>query len=200
MQRSDRERSTTELLDAIQQVFEAEAAKEMDASPILQRVLDLLPELKPNPEITEGLQLPACRHLARTLDLGEAGPAATVTRPVREMAATLVWAQSDRHTLDTRGPEFMDNYAYSGLGLTGSDILDIGILLLGPGITYPVTAYPSSGVFLVIGGSPEWKSGDGPWVRVDAGDIIHRPAGGAEGKRPGNEPMLALYAWLYKED
>ena len=49
-----------------------------------------------------------------------------------------------------------------------------------------------------IGGSPEWKSGDGPWVRVDAGSIIHRPYGGAEGKRPGDEPMLALYAWLYR--
>ena len=91
----------------------------------------------------------------------------------------------------------MDNYAYSGLGLTGSTVLDVGVLLLGPGVTYPVTSYPSEGVFLVIGGAPEWASGDDPWRPVKAGDIIHRPYNGAEGKRPGTEPLLALYAWLY---
>ncbi len=93
----------------------------------------------------------------------------------------------------------MDNYAYSGLGVTGSTVLDFGAMLLGPGITYPLTSYESEGVFLVIGGSPEWKSGDKPWRRVDAGDIICRPFGGAEGKRPGDEPMLALYAWMYQQ-
>jgi hypothetical protein len=72
-------------------------------------------------------------------------------------------------------------------------------MLLGPEITYPPTSYESEGVFLVIGGSPEWKSDDEPWVRVQAGDIICRPWKGAEGKRPGNEPMLALYAWMYQE-
>ena len=70
--------------------------------------------------------------------------------------------------------------------------------MLGPGLTYPPTSYESEGVFLVISGSPEWKSGDAPWVRVESGDIICRPFGGAEGKRPGTEPMLALYAWMYK--
>ncbi len=91
----------------------------------------------------------------------------------------------------------MDNYAFSSLGLTGSTVLDFGVMLLGPGITYPLTSYASEGVFLVIGGSPEWKCGDEPWERVKAGSIICRPFDGAEGKRPGKEPMLALYAWMY---
>ena len=65
--------------------------------------------------------------------------------------------------------------------------------------TYPLTSYESEGVFLVIGGSPEWKCGDEPWRRVEAGDIICREFGGAEGKRPGDEPMLALYAWMYQQ-
>ena len=90
----------------------------------------------------------------------------------------------------------MDNYAYTSFGLTGSTTLYVGVMLLGPGITYPVTSYPSEGVFLVVGGSPEWKSGDAPWRRVNAGSIICRPVGDAEGKRPGKEPMLALYAWV----
>jgi hypothetical protein len=97
------------------------------------------------------------------------------------------------------GADFMDNYGWSGLGLTGSSYMSFGVLLLGPGIVYPPTSYESEGAFLVIGGSPEWKSGDEPWVRVEAGDIICRPFGGAEGKRPGKEPMLALYAWMYQQ-
>ena len=110
----------------------------------------------------------------------------------------MLWAAQafENHTVAVRGAEFMDNYAYSSLGLNGSKILDVGVMLLGPGITYPVTSYPSEGVFLVIGGSPTWKSGDEPWTRVAAGRIVARPANGAEGKRPGEEPMLALYAWL----
>ncbi|MCY4059371.1 MAG: dimethylsulfonioproprionate lyase family protein [Gammaproteobacteria bacterium] len=111
---------------------------------------------------------------------------------------TLTWHQNPRYNAGNMGAEFMDNYAWSGLGLTGSDNISFDVLLLGPGVTYPPTSYESEGVFLVIGGSPEWKSDDDPWVRMEAGSIICRPYGGAEGKRPGREPMLALYARLYR--
>ncbi len=188
--------STMDLIDAVRVVFEAEVAIDTASAPQLQRVLALLPELRLDSDRAEATQLPVCRHLARAFDLGQAGPAAPVAAAIRDLEPTLSWAQSARHTAENRGAEFMDNYAYSGLGITGSTVLDFGAMLLGPGITYPVTSYASEGVFLVIGGSPEWKSGDEPWVRVEAGSIIYRPFDGAEGKRPGNEPMLALYAWM----
>ena len=191
--------STMDLINAVRDIFEAEAAKDLGAAPQLKRVLALLPELRPDPEQSEAMQLPGCRNLSRALDLGEAGPAAPVAAAIRDLEPTLSWAQSARHTVENRGDYFMDNYAFSSLGLTGSTVLDFGVMLLGPGITYPLTSYASEGVFLVIGGSPEWKCGDEPWARVGAGSIICRPANGAESKRPGNEPMLALYAWMYQE-
>ncbi len=191
--------STMDLINAVRDIFEAKVAKDSGAAPQLKRVLALLPELRLDPERLEATQLPGCRNLSRALDLGEAGPAAPVAAAIRDLEPTLSWAQSARHTVETRGAYFMDNYAYSSLGLTGSTVLDLGVMLLGPEITYPPTSYESEGVFLVIGGSPEWKSDDEPWVRVQAGDIICRPWKGAEGKRPGNEPMLALYAWMYQE-
>ena len=190
--------SAMNLLSAVRDIFEAEAAKDAAKAEQLDRVLALLPELRLDPERPEATQLPGCSNLSRALDLGEAGPAAAVAAAIRSLEPTLSWAQSARHTLETRGAYFMDNYAFSSLGLTGSTNLDFGVILLGPGLTYPVTSYESEGVFLVIGGSPEWKSGDEPWRRVEAGDIICRPFGGAEGKRPGEEPMLALYAWMYR--
>ncbi len=190
--------STMDLINAVRDIFEAEVAKDSGAAPQLKRVLALLPELRLDPERPEATQLPVCRHLSRALDLGEAGPAAAAASALRELEPTLSWAQSTRHNVENRGEYFMDNYAFSSLGLTGSTVLDFGVMLLGPGITYPPTSYASEGVFLVIGGSPEWKSDDEPWVRVAAGSIICRPFDGAEGKRPGEEPMLALYAWMYQ--
>ncbi len=190
--------SAMDLVSAVRDIFEAEATKDAAKTDQLDRVLALLPELRLDLERPEATQLPGCSNLSRALDLGEAGPAATVAAAIRSLEPTLSWAQSARHTLETRGAYFMDNYVYSSLGLTGSTNLDFGVMLLGPGITYPVTSYESEGVFLVISGSPEWKSGDEPWTRVEAGDIICRPFGGAEGKRPGEEPMLALYAWMYR--
>ena len=196
LQQEEIDRSTTDLVNAVREIFAAEAAKDTAAASPLKRVLALLPELRLDPERSDTTQLPVCRHLARALELGEAGPAAAAANALRELEPTLSWDQSARHTVETRGAYFMDNYAYSGLGLTGSTVLDFGVMLLGPRITYPVTSYASEGVFLVIGGSPEWKSDDEPWVRVEAGSIICRPFDGAEGKRPGEEPMLALYAWM----
>jgi len=197
MEQDKIESSTMDLINAVRDIFAAELDKNTVCAPILEQVLALLPELRLDPERPEAMQKPGCRHLSCALDLGEAGPAASVATALRELLPTLAWVQNPRYNAENRGADFMDNYAWSGLGITGSTVLDFGVLLLGPGITYPVTSYPSEGAFLVIGGSPEWKSDDGPWVRVEAGNIICRPVDGAEGKRPGNEPMLALYTWLY---
>ena len=198
MDKDQAERSTMDLLSAVRVYFEAEIAKDTNAAAPLKRILAELPQLRLSSDRPAAAQLPVCRHLSRALDLGEAGPAASVAAAIRELEPTLEWQHNTRHTVELRGVEFMDNYAYTNFGLTGSTILYVGVMLLGPGITYPVTSYPSEGIFLLIGGSPQWKSGDDPWRRVDAGSIICRPYDGAEGKRPGEEPMLALYAWMYQ--
>ena len=190
--------STMNLVGAVRDIFAAEVAKDLANAEQLKRVLALMEELGPDPERPEATQLPGCRHLAHVLDLGEAGPAAAVATALREIEPSLAWAQNPRYNAQNKGADFMGNYGWSALGLTGSDKMAFGVLMLGPGIEYPPTSYESEGVFLVIGGSPEWKCGDDPWKRVEAGDIICRPFGGAEGKRPGTEPMLALYAWMYR--
>ena len=187
-----------DLIDAVREIFADEAVRDTAKAAQLKRVLDLMQELRLDPERPEARQLPGCRHFARALDLGEAGPAAAVAKALRELEPTLAWTQNPRYNVENKGADFMANYAWSGLGLTGNSALAFGVLLLGPGLTYPLTSYPSEGVFLVIGGSPEWKCGDEPWVRVEAGSIICRSFDGAEGKRPGKEPLLALYAWIYR--
>ena len=197
MQQDKVNSASMELVNAVREIFQAEAAKDTVDTSQLKRALALMQELRPDPERPMPRQVAGCRHLSQTLDLGEAGPAAQVANAIRELEPTLHWARNPRYNAENKGADFMDNYGWSALGLTGSDKMAFGVLLLGPGIEYPPTSYESEGVFLVIGGSPEWKSGDEAWKRVEAGSIICRPFGGAEGKRPGEEPMLALYAWMY---
>ena len=192
------ERAAMQTVGAVSTLFEAEMAENRACADQLGRALALMAELRPSPQPAAPRQLPGCRHLQRALDLAAAARTAPVAAAIGELQDDLTWAQNPRYNADNMGSGFMNNYAWSGLGLTGSDSLAFGVLLLGPGVTYPPTGYASEGVFLVIGGTPEWKSGDAPWRRVDAGSIICRPYGGSEGKRPGSEPMLALYAWMYR--
>jgi hypothetical protein len=192
-------RASNDLVNAVQELFEAEVAKGASDTAKLQRALVLMQELHADPERPEAAQVPGCRHLPHVLDLGELGPAATVASAIRKLEPTLAWGQNPRYNAENKGADFMDNYGWSALGLAGSTDMAFGVLLLGPDITYPPSSYESEGIFLVISGSPEWQSGDGPWVRVKAGDIICRPFGGSEGKKPGDEPLLALYAWMYKK-
>ncbi len=77
-------KSTMDLISAVRDLFEAEAAKNLGMAPQLQRALALMQELRLNPERPEAAQVPGCRHLSRTLDLGEAGPAAAVAWRVKE--------------------------------------------------------------------------------------------------------------------
>ena len=192
------DRAAVQTVSAVREIFEAEAANNPACSEQLGRVLALMQELRPDPDRAAPRQFPGCRHLVRTLGLAESGPTAAVAAAIRQLQPDLAWAQNPRYNAANMGAGFMDNYAWSGLGLTGSEKMAFGVLLLGPGVTYPPTSYESEGVFLVIGGSPDWKSGDAPWVRVEPGAVICRPYGGSEGKRPGDEPMLALYAWMYR--
>ena len=148
-------KSTIELVGAVRDIFEAEAAKDSGKAPQLQRALALMQELRLNPDRSNPAQVPGCRHLSRTLDLGEAGAAAAVATAIRDLEPTLHWAKNPRYNADNKGADFMDNYGWSEFGLTGSNAMAFGVLMLGPGIEYPPTSYESEGVFLVIGGSPD---------------------------------------------
>ncbi len=190
--------TSRDLIDAVRDIFVTEAAKDAGNAPQFNRALELMTELRPDPNRPEPIQVPGCRHLSRALNIGEVGPAGAVARGIRALEPILSWARNPRYNVENMGADFMDNYGWSGLGLTGSGDMSFGILLLGPGVTYPPTSYESEGIFLVIAGSPEWKSGDDPWKRAEDGSVICRPWNGTEGKRCGTEPMLALYAWMYK--
>ena len=188
-----------DLVNAVRRIFEADITRGSPIAEQLGRALELMTKLRPDQDRAGANELPVCRHLPRALDIGAAGPATDVAMALRDLAPSLVWNQNPRYNAENMGADFMDNYGWSGLGLTGDEAMSFGALMLGPATTYPPTSYESEGVFLVVAGSPQWKSGDDPWRTVVDGSIIGRPWGGTEGKRTGDEPMFALYAWMYSQ-
>ena len=82
----------------------------------------------------------------------------------------------------------------SDLLLGGSDY-SLGVLLLGPGLTYPPHAHPANEIYYVVGGTAEWRQGDGPWTRRAPGSLIQHPSGQVHATRTGRDPLLALYLW-----
>ena len=107
MDKDQAERSTLDLLSAVRVYFEAEIAKDTGAAAPLKRVLAELPQLRLSSDRPAAAQLPVCRHLSHALDLGEAGPAASVAAAIRALEPTLEWQHNTRHTVELRGAEFI---------------------------------------------------------------------------------------------
>jgi quercetin dioxygenase-like cupin family protein len=142
-------------------------------------------------------RLPACRHWQSALALAHGGDAVAEALP--SLAGLFHWVQNPNYTVATMGSGYMDNYAYAKLvgpgGLLGGSDYSLGVLLLGPGLTYPPHAHPANEIYYVVGGTAEWRQGDGPWTRRAPGSLIQHPSGQVHATRTGRDPLLALYLW-----
>lgn len=143
-------------------------------------------------------RLPACRHLQPALALAD-GASEAIAEALAPVAGLFHWVQNPNYTAANMGAGFMENYAYADLvgnrGLIGGDGYALGVLLFGPGLTYPPHAHPANEVYYVVGGTAEWRSGDNPWTRCAPGSIIHHSSGLTHATKTGSEPLLALYLW-----
>jgi len=140
---------------------------------------------------------PVCRYLAAALDLGEAGPAAAVAAAARPFAAELGWRHWYR--VDHKLPDFSQSYAHAEVvgpsGPVSSYDLRCGFILMAPHTLYPAHAHSAVELYLVLGGSAEWRRGAEPWVRRPPGAFILHPSRIGHAMRTAEEPMLALFAW-----
>lgn len=143
-------------------------------------------------------KLPACRHWPAALALGNSMSAA-VAEALTPFDDLFHWLQNPNYSDAIMGTGYMDNYAYANLvgghSLLGGEAYALGVLLLGPGLTYPPHSHPAEEIYYVVGGRAEWFSGDGPWTEQPPGSLIHHPSGISHATRTGAEPLLALYFW-----
>ncbi len=111
----------------------------------------------------------------------------------------LPWVQNPNYTVETVGAAFVDHYGYADVvgprGLVPSEAYALGVLLLGPQTTYPPHAHPATEVYCVVGGTAEWRRGEGTWTLRPPGSLIHHPPRTPHAMRTHEQPLLAIYLW-----
>ena len=169
------------LLDAVRTAFSAVPA----AVPFLAEWPDAKVSRVLAPE-----QLPVCRWL-------DVMPENGVTGALKAVARLLQWRQT--YGAGDFGVEFLQGYGWSEfIGLRGpvaSTRIACGVLLLGPGMTYPAHAHEAEEIYLPISGTAEWQRGDAAFAPVPVGQAIHHPSWMPHAMRVGVEPLAALYLW-----
>ncbi len=170
-----------DLLAAVRATFEGVP----EAAPFLAAWPDGRPSRVVGPA-----SLPVCRWLAGMDDGGVIGA-------VRRAATGLRWQQT--YGAADFGAGFLQGYGWSEfIGLRGpvaSERIACGVLLLGPGASYPPHAHQAEEVYLPIAGVAEWQRGEADFAPVPVGRAIHHPAWMPHAMRVGAEPLAALYLW-----
>lgn len=118
----------------------------------------------------------------------------------------LVWNSSESAYGDLpKYRHFLDNYAFTVLvgpaqhgleSLYHDSALLCGLTIQAPGIYYPAHAHPAIEIYAVAGGTARWLRGKEGWTPRPPGSVILHESGVAHALETGDEPTLALFAWV----
>jgi hypothetical protein len=136
---------------------------------------------------------PVLQHLGHALTLS--GNVSAVCAKLEPFRPRLRWQQNPNYA----GADFLSGYAYCELlgpaGPLRHPDIALGLLLLGPRITYPEHAHPAAEVYAVVAGCAQWRRGDRVWCRRAPGERIHHASNEPHAMRTTDEPLLAAYLW-----
>jgi hypothetical protein len=140
------------------------------------------------------LQMHVLKHLSAVLRLGT-GVTRSLCVSVERLRNELQWRQNPNYA----DAEFLDGYAYCELigprgHLHHSDVA-LGLLLLGPHITYPEHVHEAAEIYAVVAGQAEWLQGDRMWRGRAPGELIHHASMEPHAMRTSDQPLLAAYLW-----
>jgi hypothetical protein len=130
-------------------------------------------------------------------------PTRAAAAALNELHPRLRFTQNPNYVAAPPDPRFLGRYGYAVLAgprsgppaLVRAETLAFGVLLLGPGTTYPTHVHPAAELYVPLGPAA-WSVGDGPLVERAAGTpIVHAPDV-AHATRTGAAPLAALYVWL----
>lgn len=143
--------------------------------------------------------LPVHAHLDAALAAGRGGPLGDISDRFAAVARSQAWTQNSNYVAAPPRPGFLDGYGYVewvGPGrLIDTDLVRVGILMLGPGVLYPSHAHPADEVYHVVAGRARWQRGEGHWRAEPPGAAIHHLPHVVHATATADEPLLALYCW-----
>ena len=186
-------------LATLRRFYAAEAAADPEAAAILEPVLRALSPVEAASHRPARRLLPACALLPEALAAARRGPLAELAAAFEALEPALQWIQNPNYSDERMGAGYMAGYAYANIvgptGLLQLSGLLTGLLILGPGRTYPDHAHPAAEVYHVVAGTAEWRREDGAWEpRAPGSRVVHRPWV-RHATRTGRETLLAYYCW-----
>jgi mannose-6-phosphate isomerase-like protein (cupin superfamily) len=111
------------------------------------------------------------------------------------LQGALHWRQNANYT----DAGFLGGYAFCELlGPSGhwrSQLLSLGLLLLGPRLTYPDHVHPATEIYVVLSGHAQWRQGGRSWQARAPASVITHASMEPHAMRTGDEPLLAAYLW-----
>ena len=143
---------------------------------------------------------PVLDHLERALELTSQGPLAELGAHYARVREHIPWSQNPGYDESNCDRSLLDGYAYAAFSGPDAPLLcEVprgGLLLMGPGVTYPGHNHAPREVYLVLTPGAQWRLDDGEWFDVEAGDLIFHDSWQMHAMRTGTEPMLAYAGWL----
>jgi Dimethlysulfonioproprionate lyase len=195
----------SELLNAIRAVCRDGAAREPAIAEDMGRILRALDGLgDPRTGTSQDLDVVAsyldgCRALAR---------APLAERLVAALDAerdAVAWHPTRSYDNEPSMAAFLPRYAVGlivGPDSFGrrcpyfSDDVFLGVSLQAPGTDYAAHAHQAVELYYILAGSVDWRQGDGAWRRKAPGEFVRHEAHEPHAMRTGEEPLLALFAWV----
>lgn len=119
---------------------------------------------------------------------------------IAQAAALFRWRQNPNYTTANMGADFMAGYAYVEFAgpkdaLFHAPDIRVGLLLLGPGLHYPLHAHPAEEIYHPLTDGGLWRRGQEEWRAVPVGQAIHHPPMIAHETKATDRTLLALYCW-----
>ena len=119
---------------------------------------------------------------------------------IAEAAPLFRWRQNSNYTTEIMGAAFMGGYGYVEFAgpkdaLFHAPDIRVGLLLLGPGVHYPLHAHPAEEIYHPLTKGGLWRRGNEDWRAVRAGEAIHHPPMMPHETKATDRTLLALYCW-----
>lgn len=192
---AERTAALQRFLDRTTAAIAARTGTDTPAAQAMRRVGAAIAAPRPRLDPPAPVQLPACGHLARALELAGRGPAdiAGLAGAIEALAPAIAW----RHRPND-DPIFTAGHANASIlgpepnALEPRPDVRIGISLMAPGITYPDHHHPPEEVYIVLSAG-DWRQGAASWHAPGVGGIVYNPPHILHAMRSHAEPLLAVW-------
>lgn len=112
------------------------------------------------------------------------------------LADLALWKEGPR---DGAPDGFSEAYAYATLigfdGLIETDDCRCGLYIQRPGVYYPAHAHDAEELYFILSGEADWQAGERRFT-ARPGLLIHHAPAEPHIMVTGDQPLLAIFAWL----